>query len=393
MKIKEVISWGFILLASVVIFIGRIYDERLEVLDINFSIILSGSFILFALPILFSFRSIKLTPTKRWFYSFLSVIIFSPILWAFYDVVDYGFEKYLNFLILIIPLLVILVEKFNYNDVNKLINVLIWFIITLALIGSFIVVGSNERLSVLGGGPIVFARWMIVGILILFFIKKKQKIKTNWLLMLLFLVLSLAAGSRGPVYALLITFCVYVFLNFQKSIIKIIAIIFVAFSFIMLFGLADGMLDLGKTDRLVTKDSTSKNIRLRFVKRSLEITTHYPMGVGIGNWQTYCNKLRPYHLLKHDYPHNLVLEIFSELGFLGGIIFLLLMLRVVYHTYARMVNFRNNKGSFYPLLFYLLIFLIVNSFFSGNLNDARLLFVIIAISLIDRPLINVADNE
>ena len=33
---------------------------------------------------------------------------------------------------------------------------------------------------------------------------------------------------------------------------------FVAFSFIMLFGLADGMLDLGKTDRLVTKDSTSK---------------------------------------------------------------------------------------------------------------------------------------
>lgn len=284
MKIKEVISWGFILLASVMIFIGRIYDERLEILDINFSIILSGSFILFALPILFSFRSIKLTPTKRWFYSFLSVIIFSPILWAFYDVVDYGFEKYLNFLILIIPLLVILVEKFNYDDVNKLINVLIWFIITLSLIGLFIVAGSNERLSVLGGGPIVFARWMIVGILILFFIKKKQKIKTNWLLMLLFLVLSLATGSRGPVYALLITFCVYVFLNFQKIIIKIIAIIFVAFSFIMLFGLADGMLDLGKTDRLVTKDSTSKNIRLRFVKRSLEITTHYPMGVGIGNW-------------------------------------------------------------------------------------------------------------
>ena len=102
MKIKEVISWGFILLASVMIFIGRIYDERLEILGVNFSVILSSSFILFALPILFSFRSIKLNSTKRWFYSFLIVIIFSPILWGFYDAVDYGFERYLNFLILII---------------------------------------------------------------------------------------------------------------------------------------------------------------------------------------------------------------------------------------------------------------------------------------------------
>ena len=144
--------------------------------------------------------------------------------------------------------------------------------------------------------------------------------------------------------------------------------------------------DFGKAERLVIKDSTSKNVRLKFVKRSFELVVAYPFGVGIGNWQDYCNKTKPFHLLKHQYPHNLVLEVFAELGLIGGILLLLLLLKSLYLTYFRMIT-TSNANEIYSLLFYLQIFLFINSCFSGNLNDARLLFVVIAISLTKEPLI------
>ena len=48
---------------------------------------------------------------------------------------------------------------------------------------------------------------------------------------------------------------------------------------------------------------------------------------------------------------------------------------------------KNNEHSFYPLLFYLQLYLMSNSFFSGSLNDSRLLFVVMAMSLIETSLI------
>ena len=91
--------------------------------------------------------------------------------------------------------------------------------------------------------------------------------------------------------------------------------------------------------------------------------------------------------MKHEYPHNLVLEVLSELGFIGGILFLLVLCKVLYFTYFRMVFYSFSKDSFYPLLFYLQLFLIFTALFSGDLNDSRLLFVILAMSLIHKPLI------
>ena len=393
MQIKYIYAWAFTLLASAVIAIGRIYDERLEFMGINFSIILSAFYILSFIPLVISIKSIKLNSVKRLLYYFLFVLVFSSALWIIYGFVDYGVLKYLNFIILIIPLLVIIMERFDYNDVQRLFNIIILFITFLSIIGVSMVSGSNERLSVLGGGPIVFARWMIVGIIMLFFIRKKRNNRINWVFIFLFMVLSLAAGSRGPVFSLFFTFFIYVILTFQKTIIKVLAALLILFSFLYFSDIFNEVVDLGKTDRLITKDSTSKNIRIKFAERSVETIVNYPFGVGIGNWQTYCNKLRPYHLLRHEYPHNLVLEIFVEMGFLGGILLLLLLLKVLYFTYSRMIRYRIDESSFYPVLFYLQIFLIINSFFSGNLNDSRLLFVVIAISLIHQPLVVTNDKK
>ena len=123
-----------------------------------------------------------------------------------------------------------------------------------------------------------------------------------------------------------------------------------------------------------------------FALRSLDLVTHYPLGVGLGNWQIYINKINPTHLLKHEYPHNLVLEIFTELGIFSGLLFLFLIIYILFYNYKKMYLYKGYDHSFYPLLFYLQLYLVINSFFSGSLNDSRLLFVIMALSLIELPL-------
>ena len=387
MKYKNSFSWIYILLACAMLAIGRVYDERLDFFGINLSIILSVSFLLLSIPLLLSIKRVKHFNTKRLFYYFLLIIIILPaMLCLYFDYDTFGFEKYFNFIFIVIPLVIIVIETFKYNDVRIFFKILLGFIIVLSLIGLLVVLNSSDRLSVLGGGPIVFARWMNIGLIILFFIKQSSINKKSILLMLFFFVLSLAAGSRGPVLSLAITFAVYFFLNFQKVFLRVLFLSFLIASIAFFSGINTSILGIGKTERLVTKDNRSKNARMVFASRSFDLMSHYPLGVGLGNWQVYANKIKPTHLLKHQYPHNLVLEIFTELGIISGILFLILLLKILFYNYKKMYLNKNNEHSFYPLLFYLQFYLIINSFFSGSLNDSRLLFVIMAMILIELPL-------
>lgn len=386
--LRDIYSWFLIFMTSVMITIGRVYDERLEIGGVNFSIILSSLFIILFLPMFFSIKSFQFTPSRRYLFGFLGLILVSPILWGFYGLNDYAIEKYINFVVIIIPL-VIISSRFKYKDVITLTGILLYFVFFLALLGLIKLGSSVDRLSVLGGGPIVFARWMIVGSIIIFF-RKKNNVK-NFSLIILLILLSIAAGSRGPIFSLLFTSFIFMILNFQKVLFRVL---FVSFLIGGIFIFLDGglFMDVGKADRLITKDSTSKNVRLKFANRSLELISLYPMGVGIGNWQDYCNKTQPYHLLRHEYPHNLILEVFSELGFLGGIILLILIVKAMYFTFFRMLKY-SKEHSIYELLFYLQIFLLVNSMFSGSLNDSRLFLVIISVSLIPEPLLQRRLND
>ena len=388
MKYKNSFSWIYILLACAMLAIGRLYDERLEFFGINLSIILSITFLVFSIPLLFSIKNIVIYSTKRFFYYFLLIlIILPPILFLYFDYEDLGLIKYFNFIFIVVPLVIIVLETFKYNDVRIFFKILLGFIFLLSLIGFFAGdVTATGRISALGGGPIVFARWMNIGLIILFFIKQSSINKKSILLMLFFLVLSLAAGSRGPIFSLAITFAVYFFLNFQKVFLRVLFFSFLIASIAFFSGINTSILGIGKTERLVTKDNRSKNARMVFASRSFDLMSHYPLGVGLGNWQVYANKIKPTHLLKHQYPHNLVLEIFVELGIISGILFLILLLKILFYNYKKMYLNKNNEHSFYPLLFYLQFYLIINSFFSGSLNDSRLLFVIMAMILIELPL-------
>ena len=200
-------------------------------------------------------------------------------------------------------------------------------------------------------------------------------------------MLSLAAGSRGPILSLCITILLYLFLNFRKLILPVL-VLFISIGLIFITtNFKKSVLDVGKTERLVTKDSRSKNARLVFIDRSFDLMKVYPLGVGLGNWQIYTNKYDATHLLKHQYPHNLILEIFVELGFITGALFIILLLKVLFFSYNRILKYNHQEKHILSVVILFKILLNIKFFFSGSLVDSRFLFVIMAmVFLIDPPI-------
>ena len=219
---------------------------------------MSISFFLFSIPLLFSIKNVKVYNTKSLFYLFFFIILFlSPLLALNFGYNSFGLQKYFSFILIVFPIVIIVIEKFNSKEIKFFFKVILYFIVVLSFLGLLVVVSSNERLSVLGGGPIVFARWMNVGIIIIFFLQKRLSFKFIFL-MLFFLILSLAAGSRGPILSLIVTALLYCVLNFKKLFLPIIVLLISIGFIITTTQFKTSFLNVGKTKRLITKDSRSK---------------------------------------------------------------------------------------------------------------------------------------
>lgn len=82
---------------------------------------------------------------------------------------------------------------------------------------------------------------------------------------------------------------------------------------------------------------------------------------------------------RHDYPHNLFLELASELGVVGIFIFGLLLI-VAFSRFIRLGKFkiaRNNNLYITVLITFLVIF--INAMVSGDINDNRIMLTFISI--------------
>ena len=119
------------------------------------------------------------------------------------------------------PISVVVIEKYDRKEVVDTFYILLGvscFLAVLSSIGLSVSERTDGRMAALGGGPIVFARWMGFGIISLLFLPVKIKNRYKFSLILIFFLLALASGSRGPILALFLTGLVYVFLNFNRVI-------------------------------------------------------------------------------------------------------------------------------------------------------------------------------
>ena len=386
MKFNNLLSLFFLFSSSAVIAIGRLYDERLSVLGINISLVISFVFIFSSVLYISSIKNIKISKYKfNLFLFYLFILLITPILWMTFGVVEFGLYKFLNFILITVPISIIILEKLSYHEIKSLFFILIGLVLLLcffAITGLFETPRPDGRISVLGGGPITFARWMGYGVLALIFLPIKKKYFLRLLFISLFFVYCLVSGSRGPITILILIGAFYFFLNFRKLFLRSIVFFSIIIVGLLFTDVPKKISELGRTDRVflnVSKrggSSESTQTRFELADRSYNLTKKYPLGIGAGNWQTKANQFDSTHLMAHEYPHNLIFEIFNEYGVIAGLIFLLYILQITIVGFAKMINNKSNRTSLYPFLFYLWIFLLLNSMLSGSLDDGRLLFIV-----------------
>ena len=380
---RDILLSLFIIACGGMMAIGRFYDERLELFGINFSIILSSIFIVLFFSVSFLIKSIKINLNKILLYIFYFILIISNlVLWSVYGATDYGLEKFINLILIPLPISLMIIEKFKIRDRNFMIKILLWislllFVVTLFNLSTL----SSTRTGVLGGGPIVLSRWLCFGAVVVLFHPKIKRFKVIY--MILFLFAALFTGSRGPILSFSLVMILYFSLNFRKVFFKVVALS----SFIILILFVTGVFN--QLSQYKTVSRVFMNVQEGGFKKStgrsylLESSTkdmmNRPLGVGSGNFVEYTDRS---DLLKNRnlyYPHNLFFEIATEFGIITLLLFLVYLIQSIYLSFRINLLDKLKTGN---MMFYTFVFLFLNSMVSGDLNDARLLFVFIPLMLV-----------
>ena len=395
MKFKNLITLLFLFSASAELAIGRLFDERLSIFGINVSVVLSAIFVVTSILFIASIKKVVMSKAKKLLFVFYALIlIVTPILWSIFGFNEFGFLKFINFIVITIPISIIVLECFSFHEIKNLFIILLALVFVLcffAITGIFETPRPDGRISILGGGPITFARWMGYGVIALYFLPIKKNYFLRFSFIILFLIYCLVSGSRGPFTILLLIFMLYFFLNFRKIFLRFSILFSIIIAVFLFSNISKDISELGRTDRVflnVAKkggSNQSTQTRYELAQRSLNLIKSYPFGIGAGNWREIANRYDSTHLMAHEYPHNLIFEIMNEYGVFAGILFLLFILHVSYSAYAKMKN-NTHVNSLYPFLFYLWIFLLLNAMLSGSLDDSRLLFITSCSILVNSPL-------
>ena len=382
---RKVLIFLFILFASAMLAIGRLYDSRLEIYGVNLTILLSSFYCIFLIALFLTKKSIKISALKVLQYLFyFSLIVSNLVLWMFYDVQEYGVIKFINLLLITIPISIIISEYFKIKDRNVFIYILLSISVFLLLIAIFNFSSlSFSRSGVLGGGPIVLSRWLCFGALIFLFHPKINNFK--FLYVAVFIVISLFTGSRGPFFSLLLVMFIYLLINFRRIFLKVLFVLSLLVSIIFISGLYNKLAEYKTVSRIFMNfnmDGMNKSTgRTILYKTSINEFISYPLGVGSGNFAVYSDKRMYLQNKQLFYPHNIFLEIFTEFGLFSGLLFFIYIFYSTIKSYKLNIKDRNNDYG--NLLFYTFVFLVMNSLVSGDLNDARILLVFIPLMCIE----------
>jgi len=247
---------------------------------------------------------------------------------------EYGFQK--AFLGLLVPLLLfrlICSKKWNEEELLK------YFILTILVINCIgilykIKVGLFNRSDSFGLlGSITFG-W-ISGMGLLAMSLKRNKKLIDFLLIAFFFLMVLWTGSKGPLFAFFIIAFFFVNRILGKKIAgKIIVIFFLIISFFFVKTYSEDIrsvraaMSFFEDPEGYTSGAGKGSIGLReyYLDYSLEIYQRNPFfGVGFGGWNDSS-------FIDHRYPHNIYLELLSETGPIGILIFILLLYNLRYRS-------------------------------------------------------------
>ena len=200
----------------------------------------------------------------------------------------------------------------------------------------------------------------------------------------LLMALMFATGSRGPLLAFAITLIAVIVTSRFRATTLWLRVGLVLGSCVLAIWLGLLVAPSASTDRIAagfqgnplsdTRENISIFSRAEAIRISIETIAANPMGTGWGALKDYLRQ----HNDDIAYPHNLLLEVFGELGWISGALLLFVVGSALFKSGVVSTKTRD------PLLqavFSVLVFFFINSLVSGDLNDNRLLFAFLSVAM------------
>jgi len=209
-----------------------------------------------------------------------------------------------------------------------------------------------------------------------FSLKNVQKTKIFLLhlsLSAFFIFIMLSSGGRGAFVSSIIAslFLITVFLinNYELGYRTIVQTsTFICLILIASFPIYSYFNTNFRTIERLLVDSPLQN-RLMYYPTAFRSILNNPLfGIGFGGWPSVWYQV-------HDHPHNILLEITTESGFIGLFLFLSIVIYLLSHFRPIIHSNNNNKIVVLVIVIYLLIWRMV----SGDLASDRYLFTFLAL--------------
>jgi O-antigen ligase len=321
--------------------------------------------------------------------AFLVFAAFVTLSYSYTSAPDYGGQKLTRFLLIgtllfVSPFFVIFTE----DDFRRFVRLFVGFstVTAIQLISSLELRSQDSENDITRIG----AGWLMgmAILLILFYPLSRTRNRQRMLLFFLvplFLAGLMASAARGPLVAVSIAALIGMAVLLKEGQLRIITAIFLLF--FIAVGIGGAYVVLSQTDRgkyaakageletLLSGGTTSGSggKRIDFYRATMNAIPNQPLiGTGIGSWSSFY-----YGNDQRNYPHNLLLEIAFEEGLIGLASFLVLLTLVGVAT-LRMLS---ASRSHFLVLALLVLYCLTVSLFSGDLDDNRLLWLWMGVTL------------
>ena len=317
---------------------------------------------------------------------------------------DYGFRKILRFntfavTMFISPLLIIksptdskrLLSYFYFLLVIIIGIMLLQFVYFLKWGDFAIVLAYWNRISIPGANPIQVSRYLAIGaaMMIALLIRNRPSQSLHYFAILCVILLSIIlSGSRGPLVSIIIGSIIYAILYERKHSSRIFGYGILAIGTITTLllvlpeSLTQRFFDISQGSVIMTQQGVRRisTIATRFEFWSMSLQawfssiTSFFLGLGAGGFSSL--------FIWRDwrwYPHNLFFEIIAELGLIGLVIGVLFIIK----SY-QIINKGIQRGSFtdHSALWVAgTVVMFIAAQFSGDINDNRILWMFIGISI------------
>lgn len=342
-------------------------------------------------------------PPRGILLSYIFIIILSILSLSYTLAPVYGTDKLLRFLFITSPAFFLSPMIFQQRK-----SILRFFIvaITLAAIMSFDIIiiqkiapGEPGFHSALGSNYLAVGRVSGIALLAVLYLSITTKNKLYKLICLffagLFVFNMLISGGRGPLISI-IGSIIFVFiyleisgLKFRKNKIVIdkrnfrlmfyIVLLIMIALFIVSYFSNYFITIFYRIFLLEDLSGASIGTRMSLYNSAIKILEKFPtniIGLGIGGFSVYYISVYYSGYDLRLYPHNIFLEIASELGVLGLFAFIFVLYKSFMVAFDTIKEAKKDYRDYYLniALLALFVFMLVNSSVSGDINDNRLLF-------------------